>query len=403
MNPPSSSNLERCLADHGAGRDVASGTPDVLTIESTAICNLRCVMCPQSVGRVKRPKHMSGGLEEKLAPFIAGAGHIQLHGIGEPTASNAFWRLLDMLPQGPIGDVNSNFTILNDARLEGLAHSRLETIHVSLDAARSGTYRRIRGFDLDTVLRNIRRFLERRNAAGRATPRLLMNMTLMRANIEEVVEFVELAHRLGADGVEMWQLNFLGDAEASIYRHERDGWTFDYRAQMLDRHAELSNTWLRKADARARELGIPLILPAADRAVILNQAATPVAASGADAPAGARRTTRDCRNPWRWMLVTSNGDVRPCCYAPGRVANIERDSAESAWNGAPMRRLRRALLQSRVPSACRGAACEYVKNTPLPPLARFVDRAYTRLGIGLWRVAPRFYHWLRGIKRRWVV
>jgi MoaA/NifB/PqqE/SkfB family radical SAM enzyme len=368
----------------------------MLTIESTAICNLRCVMCPQSIDVVKRPKHMSGQLQERLAPFISRAGHIQLHGIGEPMASTAFWRLIDALPAGPIGDVNSNFTILDENRLARLAGSRLEKIHVSLDAARSGTYRRIRGFDFETVLHNIRRFLERRNAAGRATPQLLINMTLMRANIEEVVEFIELARALGVDGVEMWQLNFLGAAEASMYRHERDGWTFDYREQMLSGYADLSDTWLRRAADRARELGMPLILPARNRAVILNQASAPFPDDSAPNQTPPR-TTRDCQNPWRWLMVESNGSVRPCCYATSSVANMTNATAEEVWNGREMRKLRRELLQYRVPSACKGAGCDFVRNTPPSPAAHIAKWVYLRLGALLRRRWPQPRQRLREI------
>lgn len=390
-------NLEQCLDDHRHGRVVARGTPDLLTIESTAICNLRCVMCPQSIGAVKRPKHMNEDLGGKLAPFMAGAGAIQLHGIGEPLTSPAFWRLLDRLPAGPIGDVNSNFTVLDETRIGRLVSSRLDTIHVSLDAARARTYRRIRNFDFDTVLANIRAFIACRNGAGRRTPRVLINMTLMHANIGEVVEFVELAHSLGVDGVEMWQLNVLGPSEAGKYHHERDGWVFRYEDQVLSRHGSLSDTWLARAMARAQVLGMALTLPAPDREVFHDAAP----AQAAPTPAR-RRTTRDCRNPWRWLMVTSNGAARPCCYAPGNVGNLERESAAEIWNGAPMQRLRRDLLADKVPSACRGAACDYVKNSSQSWPAGVAHNLSQWLGAQLWHRAPRWYRRLRDIKRRLV-
>ena len=395
MNSQTRDNLGQCLEDHAHGRTVVSGTPDKLTIESTAICNLRCVMCPQSIDAVNRPRHMSVELEEKLAPFMERAGTIQLHGIGEPTASSAFWRLIQRLPGQSIGDVNSNFTLLNDARLEKLAASSLKTIHVSLDAARPETYRRIRGFDFEKVVNNIRRFIQYRNNSGKSTPRLMINMTLMRENIEEAVEFVELAHRLEVDGVEMWHLNVLDPEEAARYQHDRDGWIFKYADQVLAEYPALSDEWMTRASTRATELGVPLVLPRNGRQIFYEIASPePGEAVGKKAR---RSTTRDCRNPWRWLMVTSNGDVRPCCYATSGVTNLESVSLEEAWNGESMQQVRRELLQNRVPSVCRGAACEYVKNTR-EPFLRIVSGVYERSGRLLKSVSPNLYRKLRALK-----
>lgn len=388
---PPTGNLEQCLGDHRQGRVLVSGTPDMLTIESTAICNLRCVMCPQSIGAVERPKHMSWSLGEKLEPFLARAGKIQLHGIGEPMTSSAFWRLVQILPGGAFGEVNSNFTVLDREKIENLVASRLALINVSLDAARPETYRKIRNFDFETVLRNVRTFIERRNVLGKSAPMLRINMTLMRENIAEVVEFVELARRLGVDGVEMWQLNVLDDEEMKRYHHQRGGWEFKYADQVLSRHAQLSNHWITKAAERAAQLGVQLTFPSRDRAIIFRTwiASLRAAVTGA----GRRRvTTRDCQNPWRWLMVTSNGGVRPCCYATSDVANLEQESLQEVWNGARMQQVRRELLGNRVPSICQGAACEYVKNARAT-LASRANSSYGRSVNFLQRA------W-RGVQRR---
>ena len=227
--------------------------PQALTLESSSVCNLRCVMCPQGRGAVNRPRHFPKELVEKLSGFLPGVEFVQLHGIGEPLHSPAFWRFLDALstPEGAHIEVNSNMTVLTDDQIGRLLGSRLSLINVSLDAATPETYARIRGYDLSKVINNLKRFLARRNAEGHAKPKVFLNMTLMRENIEELERFVELGHSLGVDGLQFWHLNAGDDYRLT----KKDGWTFDYKQQRLENYPQLSNQKIRAAMVMAERLG----------------------------------------------------------------------------------------------------------------------------------------------------
>lgn len=253
-------NEELALAEHRDGVLYVQSTPRMITLETTSRCNLRCVMCPHAINAVDRPKHLEEGTIEGLQRFLAQARSLQLHGIGEPLASPAFWRSLAHIPGDCDASINTNLTVLDDKRLQRLVGSNIRVVNVSLDAATALTYRRIRDFDFDTVVGNIRRFMTARQAAGRRTPMLYMNMTLMRSNIEEVPAFVHLAADLGADRVCLWHLNRWPDAEMQRYRIDRDGWHFDYATEGLWNHPALSNRMIREAQTVARERGIGLYL-----------------------------------------------------------------------------------------------------------------------------------------------
>jgi MoaA/NifB/PqqE/SkfB family radical SAM enzyme len=73
----------------------------------------------------------------------------------------------------------------------------------------------------------------------------------MRENIEELPDFIRLGKSLGVDEVVFWQMN-----EGEHWQVERDGWKFDYDAQLLKRFPEISNRMIREAMALARELGV---------------------------------------------------------------------------------------------------------------------------------------------------
>jgi pyruvate-formate lyase-activating enzyme len=253
-------NTALAMAEFHAGVLKVNSTPQTLTLETSSRCNLRCVMCPHSINGVQRPKHMDEELIVHIERFVRQAASIQLHGIGEPLASPAFWGSLKHIPQTCDSSINTNLTVLDERRLNGLIASTLWTINVSLDAARPETYQKIRGFSFDEVTQNLRRFVAARKASGKKSPLLHMNMTLMRSNIEEVLEFIDLAVDIGADAVEMWHLNWMPDAQMNAFKQERDGWTFDYAAEGLWNFPALSNEYLHKAEAHARARNIPLIL-----------------------------------------------------------------------------------------------------------------------------------------------
>ena len=255
-------NAALAEAEFNAGVTTVRSTPPIITLETTSRCNLRCVMCPHALGDVRRPKHLSDSLVGRIQRFVKRATDIQLHGIGEPTLSPAFWGLLPALPppQACRSSINTNLTRLDDERLDRLLNSNLKVVNVSLDAASEATYRKIRGFSFGHVLGNIERLLAGRNERGQAYPLVHLNMTLMRSNIEELADFIRLAARLGVDQAELWHLNRAAASEMARYVIEKEGWTFDYAREGLWNHPALSNRCIREAVALATEVGMPLYL-----------------------------------------------------------------------------------------------------------------------------------------------
>jgi radical SAM protein with 4Fe4S-binding SPASM domain len=405
------------------GRTRVECRPALLTIESTSICNLRCVMCPHAIDAVQRPRHMPEELITRLADVMAVASEAQLHGIGEPLSSPAFWRALESQSFHPdcVLNINTNLTLLNARKLALLLAVKAKLrINVSIDAASERTYARIRGAELGEVIDNIRELLAARG--DRPYPVVYINMTLMRENIEEAVPFVEMAHRLGVDGVFFYQMNHQPAERMEKYRIDRAGWHFDYTEQGLWNFKALANRCLAEAVERGRQLGMKLFpaglaelffddVPAADgaaepapTAVTLqpptNGATTPAAAVPStpvdDTPAGngepvaesvavpaagwqpsalspkpvpvaapAAPTIRDCRAPWEWSVISTNGEVLPCCFGAPPVGNLHDTPFEEIWNGEAMQSLRRAISENRIPKACEKGVCKYVLNTRL--------------------------------------
>lgn len=361
------------------GRTILESGPRILTIESTSICNLRCVMCPHAIDAVQRPKHMPASIADKLSSALATASEAQLHGIGEPLSSPAFWRALENPAIDPdcCLNVNTNLTLLNERKLALLLDVKAELkINVSIDAATERTYARIRGAELGEVTDNVARLIAARGARRR--PIVYINMTLMRENIEEAVPFVEMAHRLGVDGVFFFQMNHQPAERMEKYRIDREGWHFDYTRQGLWNFKELSNRCLSEALERGRQLGMPLFpeglaglffddVAASAAPVVAREvpAETGVVGPGDAEPGGANPEIRDCRAPWEWALITTNGEVLPCCFGAPPVGNLNDSSFEEIWNGEPLQSLRKSISENRIPKACEKGVCKYVLGARL--------------------------------------
>jgi len=74
-------------------------------------------------------------------------------------------------------------------------------------------------------------------------------------------------------------------------------------------------------------------------------------------------TVKDCHHPWTWMMVAADGNVKPCCWAPGNLGNLYKDDPDEVWNGKLAQELRQAILDNKIHPICARSPCKYVQNT----------------------------------------
>jgi MoaA/NifB/PqqE/SkfB family radical SAM enzyme len=80
-------------------------------------------------------------------------------------------------------------------------------------------------------------------------------------------------------------------------------------------------------------------------------------------------TVKDCHYPWTWMMVTSDGRARPCCFSTGSLGDLHTQEPEQIWNGKIAIELREYVLQDRIHPICANAACKFVQNMAKPDRA----------------------------------
>jgi len=312
--------------------------PHILTIEITSCCNLDCIMCPRTAGHVNTPPNrvISMDVIRRLEPCLRAVDGADVSGLwGEAFLHpDLYLDILRLLKSRHIGvRTVSNGTRITEELAEGIVSLGLDSLEVSVDAARPATYRRIRrGGELEQVLQGIREIQRRKERAGRRVPVIKLLFLGMEDTIEELPELVRLAGGLGVGTV---VLQAMGEYEAvrgkSVAAH----------------HRALGRRWLREAEAVARGLGVSLELFPPDH---LSEGSTgPAGASGEISVA----RTKDCFFPWDRAVITASGDVLPCCAAPEPFGSLCAQPFEEIWYGGAYRRLRESLLSGDLPLMCR--------------------------------------------------
>jgi MoaA/NifB/PqqE/SkfB family radical SAM enzyme len=260
MTPPLGvSNRGLAEQEFKQGATIVRSRPAHIWLETSAVCNLRCVQCPREYpGRQLQETQLDSSVFNKIARYFPYLTHLNLTSLGEPLLADLFWQIAnDERTRGIDLAVNSNGTLLTERNVNRLLNSGLNLVSISLDAATGPTYRKIRRGNFDKVIAGIRRLITRRKELGVTELQIWMNMTLMMENIRELPLFIDLACDLEVDGADAWHLNMTSDMGVPLddWRLTHDDWTFVYNEQSLYNAPALSNEMVRRAQAIAEERG----------------------------------------------------------------------------------------------------------------------------------------------------
>ena len=342
--------------------------PVHVNVETSLLCNLSCVMCaPHLTGSTRKRDTVSDALLERIeAQVLPGAAFVALTVAGEPFADKGWPRYLALAERtGTRLVVHCNGTLVpdNDQLERILRHTQV--LEFSLDAVDPATFAAIRGQDaLPRILDNIRRVVAVRDRLPRRhQPRLGVTMVLMRQNIDQLPDMVDLAADLGLDSVGAVHLTVFADhLDAESLRHcpARADRAFDRARRRAAAHPvhlnlppDMDGTIHRKPQWQAHlEHGLGMVGKLsrgwADRAwrVLKNRAAVVRWERAAGGRVG-------CNYLMHRAYVSVGGDVTPCCM-PGRpvAGNLLEQDFDDIWNGPVYTAMRRGMLSGRPFDCC---------------------------------------------------
>src|SRR3954454_1931590 len=175
---------------------VAEAEPVCLYLETTNRCNLLCTTCPRTYEALEPPGDMSWEMFTAIVDQFPNIARVVLHGVGEPMMVRSLPRMIRHLKdRGTYVLFNTNGTLLTERKGRELIDSGLDELRVSLDAAEPAAFRLVRGRDMFArIVRNLRAFRTLQEALGTAAPRVSLWLTGLKETVDQLAEFVRLAH-----------------------------------------------------------------------------------------------------------------------------------------------------------------------------------------------------------------
>ncbi|MCB2156533.1 radical SAM protein [bacterium] len=296
-----------------------------IVLDSVNTCNLRCRMCffgafPQL------PKREVWTLEQysKLArEAFPRTQTLTLSCATEPLLNPKIAEFVQIAKDHGVPQISmvTNGQMLNEARIEALVRGGLTTLMVSMDGAKPETYEAIRvGGNYKRLVENLRTLAKVKERLGSSTPNVTFNYVLMRSNLDEVEEFIDLAVDLGGVAVD--------------FRHIVPYDEADIADEMLDETMWTSER-VEATRAACERAGLHIVrLPVK--------------------PDDYVDTVDECGLPFEMAVIRHTGDVTPCGHwTDETMGNIFEDGFWSVWRGKRYRYVRSHVNSTCPPDACR--------------------------------------------------
>src|SRR5262245_20609454 len=172
-----------------AGRERSPVLPEIVQIESTNICNAKCVFCPRDEMHRKQGV-MDMALFKKIVDeaVVLGIRHVRVHNYGEPFVDRQLVEKVRYAKARGVDEVGmiSNGSLITEETARGMVEAGLDAVNISVDAAGKDVFERTRvGLKYDKVIANIERLVAVRNAAGKRRPKLILSFVRQDNSAEE--------------------------------------------------------------------------------------------------------------------------------------------------------------------------------------------------------------------------
>ncbi len=317
--------LSRGLIEYKRKSEIVSARPVRLWIETSTLCNLECVMCPNKDLPEDRKSVMDLDLFQKVIDEAEGAVRdVYLHHRGEPFLNPQLFSMIRYAENAGLRTrFHTNGTMLTPGRTDKLLDAAPSMVSFSVDGFSKEPYERIReGASFEKTIENIRYLAAQKRERQQKKPYVVVERIRFKHPDpdESAAEISTLTNQLLSAGVD------------EIIEKDEYEWVTEESPEI-------------------------------------------------EAP---RRQC--CTFPWYAMVICADGDVIPCpqdFWAKMVMGNVRNSSLREIWNGDAYRALRRSFrtgtntmpLCRRCDRLCRksvgGVPIQYAKTFLIDQLAGY--------------------------------
>ena len=187
--------------------DYCIDLPTSISIEPTTNCNLRCPLCPVTLGMRRplgeMPVEKFRWLIDGLSPYSNTIKTIYLWNYGEPLTHPGIFNMIRYATDAGFRvEISTNSTLLNESNVENLLNSGVERIKVCLDGIDELTHCRFRvGSNFQSTLNGIFLLCKRKHTGKQKLPYITLQFILMKHNQSQLGGLLKLAIELGVDNL----------------------------------------------------------------------------------------------------------------------------------------------------------------------------------------------------------
>lgn len=299
-------------------------------------CNLKCEMCNH--WRETREPPISSDRFKEVLHELAELGTKKIHiSGGEPMLRPQVPDLVEQASAlGIKVTMTTNGTLIDKGTAKRLVEGGLRGVNISIDSPIRKMHEKIRGVDgcFKTTAKAVALF-KRYKHKGKLTIRI--NTVVSRTNYQTLESLPDLAHELGADGINLIPVD-------------------DHCGEILSMRKKdiaLFNSEIAPKIAE-RALALGLIISDED-AFPFGRTDPEVRLGRAGRYAFGYYDQHPCYAPWTHSLIDFNGNVYVCCMTRERIAplgNIRGQSFKEIWEGTAYRQVRLKMHPPAL-AACR--------------------------------------------------
>ncbi|MEF2967669.1 radical SAM protein [Paenibacillus sp. M1] len=277
--------------------------PFYLVWEITLRCNAKCVHCYSGAGQ---PHPMELSTEEALTVVdqLAEAGVLILGLSGGEALLRPDWMEIASRAseRGMMVSVGTNGAVINDAMCDKLKRAGIQSVCVSIDGATAEVHEQVR-----LVPGLFAKAVAAVECLVRNQISVTVGYTPTRLNFRDGRNVVELAARLGANGVNLSEFipTGRGDRELALTPEELKG--------VIEEWIEMQREYAGTMKIYWHDCRVALMLPPKEGAQYIG--------------CGAGRVT---------ARITVDGNVTPCVTLPMSAGNLREASFSDIWNRSPM-------------------------------------------------------------------
>lgn len=355
--------------------------PRHVQIGTNWTCNLKCNFCrltlpetQQALRQLEKSElEISDQVLEEVLELLPYPEMITLTPLGEPLLYSKLGAILEKHRQ--IGSQNlaltTNANLIDDRRAQMLVEGGVCHLFVSVDAVTPELYSQMRVLGSIEKVRSALEAINRWKSKLRSPwPTMTLASTFLERNLREMPALLNFALEYGFETFSI-QIMEIENPELE--------------PEFIGHHVELARQvlldTLRKAEGKPIRISVNLgfrnlishALSGSERSVVEHYCdgdgfAQSPGADGADNdcesdPRLVKLSTRGktliekCHYPWYFLLIDTDGDVRPCCWAAASWGNLNRKPFDAIWNSDEAVQMRENFLRNHIPRSCQGKSC----------------------------------------------